>query len=205
MIFNNFSGQPDNGTSTIVFNVNTGYFGTTTATYVSRITLLTSAFGDETVQFRLADSSGNFLFASRTATVLDATHWQLDFNPTEYTAINCSTNCKLYVSSSKGYGVWKSSVNETSIQRNTNSFTPSSVILGSSTPSTTTQSSINLNFSFTNGDIASTTCTHSSTSSQCTHNYYPHQTKITPQLLTILYFTFLLTLFGTGFVIRQLT
>jgi len=203
LIFNNFPAQPDNGTSTIVFNVNTGYFGTTTATYVSRITLLTSAFGDEVVQFRLADNSGNWLFASRTASVLDSTHWQLNFNDTEYTASNCSTNCKLYVSSSKGYGVWKSSVNETSIQRNTNSFTPSAVILGSSTPAEPEPQM--LNYSFTIGNVASTSCVGTSTTAICTHYYYPNVTEVTPTNLFVLFLTFILSFSGTYWIIRKLT
>ena len=62
-----------------------------------------------------------------------------------------------------------------------------------------------LNFSFTGGNIASTSCVGSSTSSICTHYYYPNFTPVTPVNLFVLFITFLVSFAGTGYIIRKLT
>lgn len=60
-------------------------------------------------------------------------------------------------------------------------------------------------FSFSNGDVASSSCVGTATSSICTHYYYPKTYPLSPLNLFIFTLIFTLSTYSTFWIIRQLT
>ena len=203
-VFNSFS--VDAGTTTVRLTLTQDIFASSSATYINRIKLLVSAFGDETVSTTIKSSTGADLVTGRSCVVESSTSWYCDYNDNEITASNCGVSgCSVYITSSKNFGLWRKSNPDLSYwKRTSNSQTPSGYINGSSTPLEPQDTQL-LNYSFTLGNVASTSCVGSSTSSICTHYYYPNFTPATPLNLFVLYITFLVSFVGTAFIIRKLT
>lgn len=205
-VFNSFS--TDAGTTTVTFKITDAIFASSTSDRVTQIQLSVSAYGDEVVTHSLFDSSGNAIFENRSGTVQSSSVWNFYFNQNELTDTICTgSGCTWKVTSSKNYSVWrKSNPDLSSYKRDTNSKSPSGFILGTTTPPEEEEEQQTfLNFSFTQGNVASTSCETIGTTTTCEHHYYPNVTQITPLNLFLLFATFLLSFSGTYWIIRQLT
>jgi len=119
------------------------------------------------------------------------------------TTINCKLGCDFKVIGSNSSWAYQNTATQTITTISPNAGQkPLIKITSSITP---VAESPLLNYSFTLGNVASTSCVGSSTSSQCTHYYYPNFTPVTPVNLFVLFITFFISFTGTAFIIRKLT
>lgn len=116
----------------------------------------------------------------------------------------CNAGCWVNLNSDSNQSVWHyDGTGSSTVQFvNSNSGYPAIEIYIEPMPVVTASL---LNFSFTNGNVASSSCSGTSTSSICIHYYYPNFTPLTPVNLLVLFITFLISFIGTGYIIRKLT
>jgi len=121
--------------------------------------------------------------------------------------VDCSSGDCYFHFQSGVVNIKVSNISSSTVLQTVSNITPLVTLYGSDvlpySPTTTTTPL--LNYSFTLGNIASTSCVGSSTSSQCTHYYYPNFTPVTPVNLFVFFITFFISFTGTAFIIRKLT
>lgn len=211
-VFDGFGG--DSGTTTMTLLINDDIFTGASSTRVSEIHHLAIANTGTTITYSLYKSDGTRLINERAGSVnliSPYNYWFVTtFDDDELTATNCATDCTLKITANQAYSIQKKdSPQRSDYRRDSNSYTPSGYIYGTTTPqsggSGTSTENSGIMFVMIGASVASTSCVTTATTAVCNIAYLPEKIPATPENFFYLMAIFVISFIGTYWLIYKLT